>query len=128
MDRCRAQLCFGRNLGKALGLAVEIESLSRQYMITLAVGEPAVLDDAEMDIILVKFKTYGKQQKDLDALMSGSEFVSHHAVVPPQWHGPVVKGATSSDDCWATMPTNAAENWSARQRERRQSASSSGGK
>ena len=93
-----SQLCFGRNLGKTLGLAVEIEGLARQYMITLAVAEPAVLDDAEMDIILAKFQTYGKQQKELDTMMSGSEFLFQHAVVPPPRHGPVVKGegATSS--------------------------------
>tara|TARA_B100000519_G_C13962227_1_gene305902 strand:- start:28 stop:219 length:192 start_codon:yes stop_codon:yes gene_type:complete len=52
-------ICFGRTLGKALGLAVEIECLARQYAITLSIGRPEVLGEEEMEVILAKFKTYG---------------------------------------------------------------------
>ncbi len=56
-------ICFGPSLEKALWLAVEIETLCKQYLAALQVGEPIILDDAEMDRVLEKFKTYGKQDK-----------------------------------------------------------------
>jgi L-fuculose-phosphate aldolase len=52
-------LCLGADLRSALGLAVEVETLARTYMQCLSVGEPVVLDDAEMDRVLEKFKDYG---------------------------------------------------------------------
>lgn len=45
--------------GRALALAHEIENLAQSYLQCLAAGEPAVLDDAEMDRVLEKFKSYG---------------------------------------------------------------------
>jgi L-fuculose-phosphate aldolase len=52
-------LCLGTGLRSALALAVEIEALARTYLLCLSVGEPAILDDAEMDRVLEKFKDYG---------------------------------------------------------------------
>jgi len=52
-------LCLGPNLDKALALAIEIEVLARAYLLSLAAGDPALLDDAEMDRILEKFRDYG---------------------------------------------------------------------
>ncbi|MCB0405778.1 MAG: L-fuculose-phosphate aldolase [Bdellovibrionales bacterium] len=49
------------NLKKALALAVEVEALAAQYWRALAIGDPKQLSDSEMDLILEKFKTYGKQ-------------------------------------------------------------------
>ncbi|NVJ90512.1 MAG: class II aldolase/adducin family protein [Methylocystaceae bacterium] len=49
------------NLKKALAIAHEIELLCEQYLNALQVGEPHILSDAEMDEVLEKFKTYGKQ-------------------------------------------------------------------
>lgn len=49
------------NLNKALGIAEEIENLCGQYLAALSVGTPHVLSDSEMDEVLEKFKTYGKQ-------------------------------------------------------------------
>jgi len=43
-------------------------------------GPPPVLDDAEMDIILAKFKTYGKQSAEIAGMTS---FQQTHAVIPP---------------------------------------------
>ena len=45
--------------GRALALAQEIENLAQSYLQCLAVGEPVILDDAEMDRVLEKFKSYG---------------------------------------------------------------------
>jgi L-fuculose-phosphate aldolase len=39
----------------ALALAIEVEALAAQYMRALAVGEPRLLDDAEMQRVLEKF-------------------------------------------------------------------------
>jgi L-fuculose-phosphate aldolase len=52
-------LCLGPDLRSALALAVEIEALARTYLQCLSVGEPVVLDDAEMERVLEKFKGYG---------------------------------------------------------------------
>ncbi len=60
-------ICFGPSVEKALALAVEIESLCKQYVITRQVGNPVILDDGEMAIVLEKFKTYGKQSAELDS-------------------------------------------------------------
>ncbi|EPF6160222.1 TPA: L-fuculose-phosphate aldolase [Citrobacter sedlakii] len=48
------------NLQKALWLAHEVEVLAQLYMSTLAVIDPVpVLSDAEIAVVLEKFKTYG---------------------------------------------------------------------
>lgn len=54
-------ICLHENLKKALALAVEVETLAAQYWRALTLEEPKRLSDAEMDLILEKFKTYGKQ-------------------------------------------------------------------
>lgn len=56
-------IVVGASLEKALALAVEVESLSRMYWQALQIGEPPVLDDAEMTIVIEKFRTYGQQSK-----------------------------------------------------------------
>lgn len=44
----------------ALALAIEVEALAAQYMRALGVGEPQLLDDAEMQRVLEKFRAgYG---------------------------------------------------------------------
>jgi L-fuculose-phosphate aldolase len=54
-------LCLETGLPEALALALEIEQLAQVYHQCLAVGEPVILDDQEMEIVLKKFKTYGKE-------------------------------------------------------------------
>lgn len=54
-------IALGADLSSALALAVEVESLAEQYWRALQVAEPLVLADAEMDVVLEKFKTYGRQ-------------------------------------------------------------------
>ena len=50
-------------LKAALALAVEVEALAEQYWRVLQVGEPTLLDDAEMDGVVEKFKTYGQDAR-----------------------------------------------------------------
>ena len=52
-------LCLATDLARALALALEVEQLAHSYLQCLAVEEPVILDDAEMDRVLEKFKTYG---------------------------------------------------------------------
>lgn len=52
-------LCLAKDLPGALALAVEVEQLAFAYMECLAVGPPILLEDAEMDRVLERFKSYG---------------------------------------------------------------------
>jgi L-fuculose-phosphate aldolase len=52
-------IAAGRTLERALALAVEVESLAEGYWRALQIGEPAILSDSEMDVVIEKFKSYG---------------------------------------------------------------------
>jgi len=54
-------IAVGSHLAGAFSLAVEVESLAAMYWRALQVGEPVLLDAAEMAVVLEKFKTYGMQ-------------------------------------------------------------------
>jgi len=56
-------IAAGDCLKHALTLAVEVEALCEQYWRALQIGKPAILSDAEMEVVLEKFRTYGKMQK-----------------------------------------------------------------
>ncbi len=60
-------ICFAKTLEKVLGLAVEIESLARQYLQARQAGNPVILSAAQMADVLARFATYGKQSGDLPA-------------------------------------------------------------
>lgn len=51
--------CFEKDLPRALVLAQEVEHLAAVYSRILAMGEPELLDDAEMATVLKKFSSYG---------------------------------------------------------------------
>jgi len=53
-------IAVGATLPEALALAVEVETLAEIYWRALSIGEPEVLSDAEMDVVLGKFATYGQ--------------------------------------------------------------------
>ncbi|MDR2839623.1 MAG: class II aldolase/adducin family protein [Azonexus sp.] len=54
-------LAAGRDLTEALALAVELEELCEQYWRACQLGEPILLDAAEMAAVLEKFASYGQQ-------------------------------------------------------------------
>jgi L-fuculose-phosphate aldolase len=56
-------LALGRDLAGTFKLAVEVETLAAMYWRALQVGEPVLLDSAEMAVVLEKFKTYGQQPR-----------------------------------------------------------------
>jgi L-fuculose-phosphate aldolase len=53
-------IAVGGSLADALALAVEVEALAEQYWRTLQTGMPNLLSDAEMDVVLKKFSSYGQ--------------------------------------------------------------------
>ena len=57
-------IAAGRDLAGALALAIEVEGLAEMYWRALQIGEPALLSDAEMDVVLGKFLTYGQPARD----------------------------------------------------------------
>jgi L-fuculose-phosphate aldolase len=46
-------------LAKSLALAIEVEHLAQTYRNCLAVGEPVLLSESEMDQVIQKFRNYG---------------------------------------------------------------------
>jgi len=53
-------IAVGASLTAALALAVEVEALAEQYWRALQIGTPNLLSDAEMEIVLEKFRSYGQ--------------------------------------------------------------------
>jgi len=56
-------LALGGSLKEAHKVASEVENLAAQYWRALQVGEPFILDQAEMTRVIEKFRTYGQQKK-----------------------------------------------------------------
>ena len=54
-------IAVGATLKSALALAVEVETLAAMYWRALQIGEPNILDAAEMVRVIEKFRTYGQQ-------------------------------------------------------------------
>ena len=57
------QIACGASLSSALGLAREVEVLATQYIAALAAGEPRLISESEMDVVIKKFEKYGQQPK-----------------------------------------------------------------
>ena len=51
----------GQDLGSAFATAEELELVSRIYCLGKSIGEPVILSDTEMERVVNKFSTYGKQ-------------------------------------------------------------------
>ena len=52
-------IATGPTLERAMWLAVELETIAKQYYLALAVGQPNVLPDDEIARVIEKFKSYG---------------------------------------------------------------------
>jgi L-fuculose-phosphate aldolase len=63
-------IATGPTLGKAMWLAAELETIARQYVISLSIGGPVLLSDAEIAKVKEDFKSYGphaRGEADVDA-------------------------------------------------------------
>lgn len=56
-------LATGPDLAKAQWLAVELETLARQYYLSLGIGGPVLLSEAEIERVKERFKSYGPRPK-----------------------------------------------------------------
>ena len=54
-------IALGADFERALKLAVEVETLAEMYWRARQIGQPIILDAAEMAVVLEKFRSYGKQ-------------------------------------------------------------------
>jgi L-fuculose-phosphate aldolase len=53
-------IAVGASPASALALAVEVETLAEMYWRALQIGEPVLLPDSEMEMVMEKFTTYGQ--------------------------------------------------------------------
>ncbi|MEO5861110.1 MAG: class II aldolase/adducin family protein [Burkholderiales bacterium] len=63
-------IVVAESLKAALSLGLQVEGLCEQYWRAQQAGDPVILDDAEMDRVLEKFKTYGANTEDSQAKSS----------------------------------------------------------
>ena len=45
-------------------LAVELETIAKQYYLSLVIGGPVLLPDAEIAHVMERFKSYGLQSRE----------------------------------------------------------------
>ncbi|MEM6889330.1 MAG: class II aldolase/adducin family protein [Pseudomonadota bacterium] len=58
-------ICFAKTVDAALALAIEVETLCKQYVLARMLGDPVILEASEMEEILMRFKSYGKSPAEL---------------------------------------------------------------
>jgi L-fuculose-phosphate aldolase len=58
-------IATGADLGKAMWLAVELETIARQYYLTLGIGGAVILSDAEIAHVIERFKDYGPRSREV---------------------------------------------------------------
>lgn len=53
-------IAAGRDLDEAMAVAIEIESLCQQYLIARQTGNPVLLSTQEMQAVIDRFRSYGR--------------------------------------------------------------------
>jgi L-fuculose-phosphate aldolase len=61
-------IATGPSLAKAMWLAVELETIAKQYYLALAIGGPVILPDAEIARVKERFKSYGLRADEPSAV------------------------------------------------------------
>jgi len=56
-------IATGASMAKAMWLAIEMETLAKQYILALQLGKPRILPDDEIARVVAKFKNYGLKEK-----------------------------------------------------------------
>ncbi len=64
-------IATGENLAKAMWLAVELETIARQYYYSLLIGGPVILSDEQIAETAKGFSTYGLQEDHLKVAKAG---------------------------------------------------------
>ncbi|TPJ36991.1 L-fuculose-phosphate aldolase [Mesorhizobium sp. B2-8-3] len=60
-------IAVGSSLAQAMWLAVEVETLARQYHGALQIGEPPVLSDEEIENVIKRMASYGLRDEEAAA-------------------------------------------------------------
>lgn len=60
-------IAIGSSLAQAMWLAVEVETLARQYHGALQIGEPPILSDEEIENVIKRMASYGLRDNDTAA-------------------------------------------------------------
>ncbi|CDX29730.1 L-fuculose-1-phosphate aldolase [Mesorhizobium sp. ORS 3359] len=60
-------IAVGSSLAQAMWLAVEVETLARQYHGALQIGEPPILSDEEVENVIKRMASYGLRDNDAAA-------------------------------------------------------------
>jgi len=63
-------ITLGNTLSSAFDVLQEVENLARIYIGVRTLGAGVLLNEAEMDVVLERFKTYGKQLEDMDPTLT----------------------------------------------------------
>jgi len=63
-------IATGASLDKAMWLAVELETIARQYYLTLAIGGPVLLNEAQIGETAAAFGSYGVQDPPVGNLQA----------------------------------------------------------
>ncbi len=58
------QVAYGVDVEAALELAYEVEELAAQYVLTLTLGSEHRLSEDQMNAVVERFKTYGRQESE----------------------------------------------------------------
>ncbi len=56
-------LAVGKDIGDAFNTAETVEFCAELYYKAKCIGEPTILDEKQMEVVLEKFKSYGQQNK-----------------------------------------------------------------
>lgn len=59
-------IAIGEDLDKAMWRAVELETIARQYYLSLCIGGPVLLSEAQIEEVMQGFSTYGIQDGSKD--------------------------------------------------------------
>jgi L-fuculose-phosphate aldolase len=76
-------LVLGKTIPKAFQLLQQIEFLAHHYIGTLMLGRGVVLSKGEMNVVLERYKTYGKQPGAFERSDAPAEF----QIIPPERGG-----------------------------------------
>jgi L-fuculose-phosphate aldolase len=53
-------ICHAKSLSEAIANALKLEVLARQYILTLQIGPPVLLNDEEMAVVRERYRSYGR--------------------------------------------------------------------
>jgi len=70
-------IALGADLDKAMWRAVELETIAKQYCITLSIGGPVLLSDEDIAVALAAFGTYGMQDAHRNLATQAGKTASH---------------------------------------------------